>query len=124
MLTSHHFCRVALDAERTEARVISCAFEHAASGAVDIRFRSGEEVNLGPLMYAWDGHLLSSAMWNVSLPEGSDGRTVLVQREAVATGIVDVSAAGSTPVTEPNRELRRCEFVIHGLRCPILGLRA
>lgn len=74
VLTSHHFCRVALASQRSEARVVACAFEHAASGAVDIRFRSGDEVNLGPLTHVRDGHLLSSAMWNVRLPEGSDAR--------------------------------------------------
>ncbi|PWD51236.1 hypothetical protein C8046_11805 [Serinibacter arcticus] len=90
VLTTHHFCRVALNARRSEARVVACAFEHAASGTVDIRFRTGEEVNLGPLAHVRDGHLLSSAMWNVRLPDGSDARRTFAQQEAVATGTVDL----------------------------------
>ena len=88
VLTSHHYCRVALGAEHTEARVVAWAFEHAGGGAVDIHFRSGEEVNVGRLAHVRDRHLLNSAMWNLSLPEGSDGRTAFAQSEAVATGVI------------------------------------
>lgn len=88
VMTSHHFCRVALDPSRSEARVLTCAYEHTGSGLVTLRLRSGEVVDLGPLAHPRDSHLLSSALSNVDLPAGSDARTTLVQDEPVASGTV------------------------------------
>lgn len=90
VMTSHHFCRVALDAGRREARVLTCAYEHTGSGLVTLRLRTGEVVDLGPLAHPRDGHVLSSALSNMTLPAGSDARTTLVQDEPLAGGAVDL----------------------------------
>lgn len=93
VLTTHHAARVALTPDRSEARIVACAWEHMRSGLLDVRLDSGETILLGPLQHPRDAHLLRSAMSNLALPEGSDGRQRFVEPDGVRTGRVALGRA-------------------------------
>lgn len=90
VLTSHHFTRVAFDSTRSEARYVSCSYEHARTGMIEIGLDTGDRVNLGPLAHARDAHLIASALSNIRLPHGSDGRRQFVDPEPVRTGVLEL----------------------------------
>lgn len=102
VLSSHHASRVALGPGRVEARVVACAYEHMRGGLIDVRLDPDELVQLGPLAHPRDVHLIRSAMSNLVLPEGSDGRHRFVQADAVLTGSIRLAG-------EPEQGMRRTE---------------
>ena len=82
VLSRHHFSRVAWAPARDEARVLTVAFEHIRGGLLDLRLADDSRVLLGRGRFREDLEAVNAAQEFLRLPPGSDGRTVLTEREA------------------------------------------
>jgi len=96
VLAEHHFCRVALPVDHSEARVLAAAYEYLWSsshsqGVIEIGVPENLNLLIGTLAHPRDSVVINAAEYYLRLPPGSDGQRRFAERVPVKSGSVPLS---------------------------------